>query len=61
MNIGENNDMQISFRDMRGFIKTQTATPTYVPNKLEAQVKIVGTKLYIYETISNSWKFASLT
>jgi hypothetical protein len=50
--------------NIAGFIQTYTTAPTYKPKKLLEQICIVnnaGFKLYVYDTVSNSWKSTTIT
>jgi hypothetical protein len=55
--------VQTDIKDIAGVFQTVTSAPTHVPKKFIEQVLIVnsgGYKLYLYDTISNAWKYATL-
>ena len=49
------------FRLIQGFIQTFAVAPTHVPKMLTEQVCIFGSRLYIYDTKGNTWRYATLT
>lgn len=56
----------IDFFDISGgFIDTVNVVPTNIPKKLAEQILIYsngGTyRLYIYDTVNNAWRYATLT
>ena len=56
---------RINFLDIIGKVVTVDTAPTATPRDLQEQIKFYqsgGTKrLYIYDTIANSWHYATLT
>ena len=55
-----------NLEDVLGFFPVVTTAPTWSPKKLYEQIAIyttggVATRLYIYDTINNAWRYATLT
>lgn len=52
-------------QDVFGMFQTVTAAPTKTPRNFFEQVKIYSSggtfRIYIYDTVSNAWKYATLT
>ena len=46
-------------------IDTRTGAPSYVPKKLQEQIVIANIsgayRLYIYDTVGKTWRYATLT
>lgn len=55
----------VDLEDLDGLFETVTAAPTGVPSNVYDQIKIYRSgatyRLYIYDTNSNSWRYAGLT
>lgn len=45
---------------VQGAIQTFSSTPTHIPKTIIEQIILTSTKLYIYDTVNNTWKYASL-
>lgn len=52
-------------QDVFGMFQTVTTAPTLTPRNFIEQVKIYSSggtfRIYIYDTVSNAWKFSTLT
>ncbi len=54
--MSEELDPDIELRDVRGLIEVLDVAPTHAPKDLMFdQIKIVGTKLYIYNYVTKTW------
>lgn len=51
--------------DLLGMFQTVTSAPTSAPRTLINQIQIYSSggtfRIYIYDTVSNAWKYATLT
>lgn len=55
----------VDFRNVQGRIASMDTVPTGVPKVMAEQIKVVktggNTYLYIYDNLTNAWKYKLLT